>query len=75
MNVMWIGKLLSSWRTSMVGIIGALPPILVQVEHLLDGDPSTVCDWNVVMLGITVIIGFLTARDNKTTSEEAGAAK
>jgi len=38
-----------------------------------DGNPATEVDWNLVIIGLVSGINGLLARDNGTTSEQAGA--
>lgn len=62
-----------SWRTTSVGIAGLLALIGGAAKLVLDGDPSTNPDWNAVIPAGLALIGSLVARDNKVSSEEAGA--
>lgn len=62
-----------SWRTGLAGVLTALVTILPQIVYAIDGDPATITDWNTVVAGGIAAIGFLAARDNKVTSEAAGA--
>lgn len=43
------------------------------VKMLLDGDPETNPDWNMVVSTTTVAVGVLFSRPIKMTSEEADA--
>ena len=61
-----------SWRTTVSGIVAILGAILLAVKSLLAGVQP---DWAVVTTGIAVGIGLIAARDNKVTSEQAGAGK
>jgi len=53
--------------TAVVAIVGGV------VNQLMDGDPSTVPDWNLVIPGILSAIGVARARAKNQTSEEAKA--
>jgi hypothetical protein len=64
-----------SWRTSLFGILAGLSILISQVKTLLDKDPSTNIDISLIIASITGIIAAISARDNKVTSEEAGAGK
>ncbi|MCB9019264.1 MAG: hypothetical protein H6546_02950 [Chitinophagales bacterium] len=62
-----------SWRTSLVAYLGAAAIILTQFVNLLDADPNTVFSIEAIMTAAAIFgIGKL-ARDNKVSSEEAGA--
>jgi len=62
-----------SWRTTVAAVILALAAVFNAAGAMLDDDPSTNPNWTVVMAEIGAIWGFLNARDNKVTSEQAGA--
>mgnify|MGYP003319794983 CR=1 FL=1 len=62
-----------SWRTTVAGSIAGLTMLLPQIEILTDGDATTTADWNVIMLGLAIVLGFASARDNNKTSRAAGA--
>jgi len=62
-----------SWRTSLGGAMAALAAIAPQFEKLLDGNPATVCDWNVVAGAVGIAFALFSARDNRVSSEDAGA--
>ena len=71
-----MGKLfkngIGSWKTTIAGMIGAVSLALPQVQALLDSDPATVCDWNIIVGAVTVLIGFIAARDGDKSSEDVG---
>jgi hypothetical protein len=61
-----------SWKTTGAGLAGLVTLIATTVKQLLDGDPTTNPDWNVVIpLVFTSIIGLF-ARDKNVTSEQQG---
>lgn len=69
----------SSPRTSWVGVailVGIFGQFLTCVGNQFDGKPETVADWN-ALIGrwqeAGLALGLIFARDNKTTSEKAGA--
>jgi hypothetical protein len=64
-----------SWKTSLAGAITGLMVILPQVQAILDADPATTPDWNLIVAGITVIIGFVAARDGDKSSQDVGVRK
>ncbi len=66
-------KILTSWRTSLAGVIPGVGVLLIQIGHLIDSDPKTVMDMATCMQAISVIMIGLTARDNLVSSRTAGA--
>lgn len=64
---------MSSWKTTVAGILTMLVPVFNAVSALLDNDPATVPDWGLAIAAITAGIGLLFARDNNVTSEDVGA--
>jgi len=62
-----------SWKTTVAGILAALVLVAGQAQALLDDDPETVVNWNIVVGAIVTAVGLLMARDNNVTSEESGA--
>lgn len=73
----------SSWRTSSSGIALAVGIFVAtcgpQFNTLFDNDPATMPDWSVIGGSIAALLGALglgmSSRDNKVTSEQAGAKK
>ena len=63
-------KVLSSWRTSAIGVITAL--LLPQASALLDGDPKTVFVPERVIEALGILGIGLTARDHSVSSKAAG---
>lgn len=65
-----------SWRTTAAGILALVGSAIPLVIAMIDGDPATVVDMNevgVLIMGIFTALGFNAARDNKVSSEDAGA--
>lgn len=59
-----------SWRTNVSG----LAAILASLAHLLDGIINNKpIDWTMTLASLTSGFGLLFARDNKVSSEAAGA--
>ena len=63
----------ASWRTTTAGIIAIVISVLGAAQTLLDNDPKTNPDWPSLIAAFTAGAGLLNARDNKVTSEQAGA--
>lgn len=61
-----------SWRTTLIGVLGGLVVIIPQVLKLLDADPDTLPDWNIIAATLAVMLGLSQARDNNVSSEAAG---
>ena len=64
---------MKSWKTSAAGIAAILVALGGAVQVLFDGNPATNPDWNVTVAAVLAGVGLMTARDNKVTSESAGA--
>ena len=65
--------LLSSWKTTVGGVIAGAVMILQQAQAGLDSDAATVIDWNIVAAAVGIIWMAIAARDNDVSSEKAGA--
>ena len=64
---------MTSWRTTTAGIAAIVVAIGTAVGALFDADPLTLPDWGAVGAAVMAGIGLLAARDNKVSSEQAGA--
>lgn len=64
---------MKSWKTTLNGVLLILIAVATAAKALVDGDPSTNPDYATVMAAILGGIGLIAARDNKVTSEQAGA--
>ena len=62
-----------SWRTTTAGIAAIVVALGTAVGALFDADPLTIPDWGAVAAAVMASIGLLAARDNKVSSEQAGA--
>lgn len=62
-----------SWRTTSAAVLLAVSSIFLEISYMLDEDDKTNMNFARVMSGVAVIYGLLNARDDKVTSEQAGA--
>ena len=71
----WLERFLESlfgpsWRTALAGLAAFLTVCYTPVRAFLDGDASTIPDWNPVMAAVFAFLGFAKARDNVVTSQQ-----
>lgn len=59
-----------SWKTTFIGILVFLEPLIQALIAAFDDMPETVPDWNMVVMAGTALIGFLVAKDADKTSED-----
>lgn len=64
---------MKSWKTTAAGIAAIVAAVATAIVAEFDGNPATTAEWGVVITAVVTGIGLLFARDNKVTSEEAGA--
>jgi hypothetical protein len=62
-----------SWRTTTAGIAAIVAALATAAVALFDADPLTTPDWGAVGAALMAGVGLLAARDNKVSSEQAGA--
>lgn len=65
--------LVASPRTTWAGILQFLTVLSTQLYYVFDTDLSTNPDYNLLIMSVITLIGLIFARDNATTSENAGA--
>lgn len=64
---------MKSWKTTAAGLGTIMTTIGTVLNQIMDGNPATNPDWNLVLpLLFTGCIGLF-ARDNNVTSEQANA--
>ena len=61
----------SSWKTTTVAILLAVDAGLHAAMALMDNDPLTVPDWNMVVVLVVAAVGMLFARDANVSSQDA----
>jgi hypothetical protein len=66
-------EFIPSWRTTVAGIGAILVAIGGALSATFDNDPATVADWTAVVAACIAGFGLIFARDNKVSSEQAGA--
>jgi len=64
-----------SWRTTALGIVSGIVMMLQQVQAVLDTDPNTSFSYETFIAGLALLGLGAFSRDNKVTSEQAGAKK
>jgi hypothetical protein len=60
----------SSWRTTMAGIGSIAVAVGSALTAIGEGQPV---EWGAVIAAVIAGIGLISARDNRVTSEQAGA--
>lgn len=63
----------ASWRTTVTGILAIVAALATVLKAELDADPLTTADWGTAVAAVLAGVGLIAARDNKVTSEQAGA--
>jgi hypothetical protein len=63
----------TSWRTTAAGAIAIVVAVLGVAGAMIDGDDKTQPDWASFGAAVMAGVGLLAARDNKVSSEDAGA--
>ena len=64
---------MSSWKTTVLGVCAIIVAVCTAAIALLDGDPETAVNIELVIAEIVAGLGLIAARDNDKTSEDAGA--
>ena len=61
---------MSSWRTTVLGVLAVLGAVFAAAKALLDGDPITNPDWAVLWAAIMAGIGLIKARDQQQHEDD-----
>lgn len=64
---------MKSWRTTTTAILAILGLLAPAIAAAVDGNPATDPNWQIVIPAVIAAATGLFARDNKVTSEQAGA--
>lgn len=64
---------MSSHRTTLAGVAAILTAVGAALTAMTDNDPATNPDWTATATAILAGAGLIAARDNKVSSERAGA--
>ncbi len=62
-------------KTTVSGIIVAIMAILDQCQALLDNDPLTNPDFNIIIGAFAMAFGLIKSRDHNVSSKDAGIDK
>ena len=65
-----IKKGLTSWKTTTLGVLIFVDAVVSNFIALLDANPDTVADWNVVVMAGTAMVALFVARDADKSSED-----
>jgi len=61
---------IKSWKTSLAGVLAALALVEPHLQALLDNNPDTAPDYNVIVTGIFMIVYALSAKDGDKSTED-----
>jgi hypothetical protein len=56
---------MKNWKTTMAAILGLLAIAATQGQAVLDGNPETVANWQIVLPAAIGCIGLIFAKDSK----------
>lgn len=62
-----------SYRTTILGVIAIITAVANAAQAVFDNNPATVFDLETTIAAVSAGLGLIFARDNKVTSERAGA--
>jgi hypothetical protein len=62
-----VAVILRSWRTTLAGVILILDAVGHVAYTLLDSNPETVPDWNMLVAVIVAAVGLIFAKDAKVS--------
>jgi hypothetical protein len=53
-----------NWKTTAAGLLVVIGAACSQAVAVLDGNPETVANWNLVLASIPAAFGFIFAKDS-----------
>ena len=56
-------KSLKNVKTTIAAVAGFIGILGANVKAMLDGDPSTVADWDALFIAIPILLGLIFAKD------------
>lgn len=62
-----VEKMPINWRTTLGGVVAFVYALSAAGKALLDSDPGTRPDWNLVLVAAGALIGLLHAKDRNVT--------
>ena len=68
-------NIFSSPKTTWAALLALISLLATQFGYLLDADPATVFDFQVVIPQFIAFVGLIFARDNNKTSEDVEAVE
>ena len=66
---------MKNWRTTLLGLSSIGAVIMPAVQLMLDGDPKTNPDWNLVFAQCSAGIGLILAREQREHEKETPSPK
>lgn len=63
---------MKSWKTTVCGILGFIVAGGTAAVALLDSDPATIPQWELVVATFMAMVGLFAARDSDKSSQDHG---
>lgn len=64
-----------SWKTTFLGALVLVEALAVELQSVFDNDPSTVANWNMVVIAATAFVGLLLSKDADKSTEDHKPAR
>jgi divalent metal cation (Fe/Co/Zn/Cd) transporter len=61
---------MKNWRTTLLGLFSIASVIMSAVQLMIDGDPKTNPDWNLVFAQCSAGVGLILAREQREHEKE-----
>ena len=65
-----LAKDLKSWKTSLIGLLGALVILIPQLLAVIDGNPATILSLKAVLTGLAMLGIGVAAKDGDKSTED-----